>query len=61
MVDWERIAMYLLGADVGGTFTDLVLEKGDGGFSSVKVLTTPHAPEQAVLEGTKRILAEAGA
>ena len=49
-----------LAVDIGGTFTDLVLEKGDGGFSSVKVLTTPHAPEQAVLEGTKRILAEAG-
>ena len=25
-----------LAVDIGGTFTDLVLEKGDGGFSSVK-------------------------
>lgn len=49
-----------LAVDIGGTFTDLVLEKGDGGFHSVKILTTPHAPEQAVLEGTKRILAETG-
>ena len=49
-----------LAVDIGGTFTDLVLEKGDGGFHSAKVLTTPHAPEQAVLEGTKRILAETG-
>ena len=49
-----------LAVDIGGTFTDLVLEKGDGSFHSVKVLTTPQAPEQAVLEGTQRILAEAG-
>ena len=48
-----------LAVDIGGTFTDLVLEKGDGGFHSVKVLTTPHAPELAVLEGTQRILGEA--
>ncbi len=49
-----------LAVDIGGTFTDLVLEKGDGNFHSVKVLTTPHAPERAVLEGTRRILAETG-
>ncbi len=49
-----------LAVDIGGTFTDLVLEQGDGGFHSVKILTTPHAPEEAVLEGTQRILAETG-
>lgn len=49
-----------LAVDIGGTFTDLVLEKGDGEFHSVKILTTPHAPEEAVLEGTKRILTETG-
>jgi N-methylhydantoinase A len=48
-----------LAVDIGGTFTDLVLETGSGTFHSVKILTTPHAPEEAVLEGTKRILAEA--
>ena len=46
-----------LAVDIGGTFTDLVLEKG-GERHQAKLLTTPAAPEEAVLEGTKRILAE---
>ena len=46
-----------LAVDIGGTFTDLVLEKGDERHQA-KLLTTPAAPEEAVLEGTKRILAE---
>ncbi len=49
-----------LGVDIGGTFTDLVLA-GASGTTSLKVLTTPAAPEQGVLDGIKRILAEAGA
>jgi N-methylhydantoinase A len=49
-----------LAVDIGGTFTDLVLESGDGRAFSAKVLTTPAAPADAVLEGTQRILAEAG-
>jgi N-methylhydantoinase A len=48
-----------LAVDIGGTFTDLVLET-PGGTAELKLLTTPAAPEQAVLEGTRRILAEAG-
>ena len=43
-----------LAVDIGGTFTDLVLEKG-GERHQAKLLTTPAAPEEAVLEGTKRI------
>ncbi|HKK30864.1 MAG TPA: hydantoinase/oxoprolinase family protein, partial [Alphaproteobacteria bacterium] len=50
-----------LAVDIGGTFTDLVLELADGSFRSAKILTTPQAPEQAVLEGTERILSETGA
>ena len=46
-----------LAVDIGGTFTDLVLEK-DGTRHQVKLLTTPAAPEEAVLDGTRRILAE---
>ena len=46
-----------LAVDIGGTFTDLVLEKG-GERHQAKLLTTPAAPEEAVLEGTNRILAE---
>ena len=46
-----------LAVDIGGTFTDLVLEK-DGTRHQAKLLTTPAAPEEAVLDGTRRILAE---
>jgi N-methylhydantoinase A len=49
-----------LAVDIGGTFTDLVLETPSRTWST-KLLTTPAAPEDAVLEGTRRILAEAGA
>ncbi|MEZ5815477.1 MAG: hydantoinase/oxoprolinase family protein [Hyphomicrobiaceae bacterium] len=48
-----------LAADIGGTFTDIVLEQGDRLYTA-KVLTTPRAPEQAVIEGTRQILAETG-
>ncbi len=48
-----------LGVDIGGTFTDLVLE-GPKGFYSLKLLTTQHAPEQAILEGIADITAQAG-
>ncbi|MFV0296670.1 MAG: hydantoinase/oxoprolinase family protein [Hyphomicrobiaceae bacterium] len=48
-----------LAADIGGTFTDIVLESG-GELTSTKVLTTPRAPEQAVVEGARQVLAEAG-
>ena len=42
--------------DVGGTFTDVVLLHGSAKFTD-KVLTTPQAPEQAVIEGITQILA----
>ncbi|NBS42138.1 MAG: hydantoinase/oxoprolinase family protein [Acetobacteraceae bacterium] len=48
-----------LAVDIGGTFTDLVLELPERTLSA-KVLTTPDAPERAVLEGTSAILAQAG-
>jgi N-methylhydantoinase A len=48
-----------LAVDIGGTFTDLVLEWPRRSLSA-KLLTTPEAPERAVLEGTAAILAEAG-
>jgi N-methylhydantoinase A len=48
-----------LAADIGGTFTDIVLEKGPKRWSG-KVLTTTTAPEQAVLQGVAQVLAEAG-
>jgi N-methylhydantoinase A len=51
--------MTRLAADIGGTFTDVVLEQGSRRFTA-KVLTTPHAPEEAVIEGTRGVLTQAG-
>ncbi|HEX8166471.1 MAG TPA: hydantoinase/oxoprolinase family protein [Beijerinckiaceae bacterium] len=48
-----------LAVDIGGTFTDVVLEIGEARFTA-KVLTTPRAPEEAVVAGTRAVLAEAG-
>jgi N-methylhydantoinase A len=50
----------VLGSDIGGTFTDIVLTRADGRLHVVKQLSTPSAPEQSVLEGIARILAETG-
>jgi N-methylhydantoinase A len=52
-------SMTRLATDIGGTFTDIVLERGSRRFTA-KVLTTPHAPEQAVVEGTHAVLQQAG-
>ena len=49
-----------IGADVGGTFTDVVLETGAGMFST-KVLTTYDAPERGILDGVRSVVAEASA
>jgi N-methylhydantoinase A len=46
-----------LAADIGGTFTDVVLETSKGRYTT-KVLTT-SAPEAGVMEGIRRVLAEA--
>ncbi|MGH8704691.1 MAG: hydantoinase/oxoprolinase family protein, partial [Burkholderiales bacterium] len=46
-----------LAADIGGTFTDVVLETPQRRFTA-KVLTTP-SPEAGVIEGIRRVLAEA--
>lgn len=48
-----------IGADIGGTFTDVVLE-GDGRRESTKILTTYDAPERALLEGIDVVLERAG-
>ena len=49
-----------LAVDIGGTFTDVVLER-EGRQTAIKVLTTPRAPEQGVLDGVGRILEQTGA
>ena len=48
-----------LGVDIGGTFTDVVLETGGQQFST-KVLTTYTAPEDAILTGMAQVCAKAG-
>jgi len=47
-----------LGVDIGGTFTDVVLEK-DGVPFSTKVLTTYAAPEAAIIDGIHQVCAKA--
>ncbi|MEM9520489.1 MAG: hydantoinase/oxoprolinase family protein [Actinomycetota bacterium] len=49
-----------IGADVGGTFTDVVIELADGTYSSTKVLTTHTAPEIGILDGISRIAEQEG-
>ncbi len=48
-----------LAVDIGGTFTDLALEHL-GGLTTAKVLTTPEAPERAVMTGVDLILGRTG-
>jgi N-methylhydantoinase A len=52
---------YRIGSDIGGTFTDLILAGEDGKtFKVGKVLTTPDAPDDAVVAGVEAVLAEGG-
>ncbi len=48
-----------LGVDIGGTFTDVVLENGEDRFST-KVLTTYTAPEDAIVQGLHEVCEKAG-
>jgi len=48
-----------LGVDIGGTFTDVVLETGGNSFST-KVLTTYAAPEDAIIDGMHQVCKKAG-
>jgi len=48
-----------LGVDIGGTFTDVALETSKGWFTT-KVLTTPRAPQQGVIQAIEIVLKDAG-
>lgn len=48
-----------IAVDIGGTFTDVVLEEGTRRLTR-KLLTTPQRPEEAVLQGVRLILGDAG-
>ena len=54
----RKEAGYRLAVDIGGTFTDIVLETPTG-FESGKVLTTPDRPEQGVIDGVRLVLDKA--
>jgi len=45
---------------VGGTFTDVALQRTDGSFSSIKVLTTHERPEEGVLAGVSLVTSREG-
>ena len=46
-----------LGADIGGTFTDVILyDEHSGLFQLGKVLTTPQQPDDAVIEGVHQVM-----
>ena len=48
-----------VGADIGGTFTDVVLEAGSNQHS-IKVLTNYAEPEAAIIEGLLKVTDKAG-
>ena len=49
-----------IGADIGGTFTDLVIVDETGALVRIaKVLTTPERPDEAVEQGIREVIREA--
>lgn len=51
---------YRIGADVGGTFTDLVLLRSDGHVVTKKVHSNKAGYHQPVLDGVEELLADTG-
>lgn len=49
-----------LAVDIGGTFTDVVLELPSGGRVTTKLLTTYARPGEAVMQGITQVLQQAG-
>ena len=56
----SRITGPRIGVDVGGTFTDVALERSDGSFASTKVLTTHERPEEGILAGISSVTGREG-
>jgi N-methylhydantoinase A len=53
------LSSYRIGVDIGGTFTDFtVVDEDSGSILIDKTLTTPRAPEEAVLSGLERLAAQ---
>jgi N-methylhydantoinase A len=49
---------YRVGADIGGTFTDVVLVGSDGSIATKKVSSTPDNFGRAIVEGVSELIAE---
>ncbi|MDH3612445.1 MAG: hydantoinase/oxoprolinase family protein [Gammaproteobacteria bacterium] len=58
MADPPKLAR--LAVDIGGTFTDVVLERADGSRVTTKLLTTQAHPGEAVLRGIDEVMQRAG-
>ena len=54
-----RDADVRVGADIGGTFTDVVLRRGEDS-RSIKILTDHAAPERAILDGIRELADRTG-
>jgi N-methylhydantoinase A len=51
---------YRVGADIGGTFTDVVLMGDDGSVRTAKLSSTPADYSLGIMEGVQRLVADAG-
>lgn len=54
MIETQR--PFRIAVDIGGTFTDLVLEQDGRVVDTAKVLTTPEDPSVAAADGVRRLL-----
>src|SRR5436190_1566033 len=52
--------IYRIGADIGGTFTDVVLIGTDGSMVTKKVSSTPDSFGRAIVDGVTELIAEQG-
>ncbi|MEO0997643.1 MAG: hydantoinase/oxoprolinase family protein [Pseudomonadota bacterium] len=54
------MSRYRVSADIGGTFTDIVVEPSDGPVFVGKVATTPENPAGGVIDGIKELVPDLG-
>jgi N-methylhydantoinase A len=55
-----RDVAFRVGADIGGTFTDLVLVDAEGAVATRKISSTPDNYSRAIVEGVRELIAEHG-
>ncbi len=49
---------FRVGVDIGGTFTDIVLQRSDGAMMTKKISSTPDDYSRAILQGLEECIAE---